>query len=291
MTLRPTPALVAAGLALAALAHAQSSGTISADQVRASMLASDSIQIARVELDVAQKTDSTGTHWSITDTHRVSINLVKRAWIKRFVAAFLPPGGETRDQLCDAPAPLPGGRKPWMVTALWISPEGRGQAYADLENGCGFAGIMGSPPVGVGLSSEQADSLFALFQQGLFADTTLQRMHQRPDNTIAPMPPLPRFGDYPPNPQVEQLPQAIEKVTPTYPDSARAAHIEGTVMVRALVGTDGLVKDAKVMAGEGDPALASAAVACVIRWKFTPAISKGRPVAVWVSVPVKFSLQ
>jgi len=38
------------------------------------------------------------------------------------------------------------------------------------------------------------------------------------------------------------------------------------------------------------PALDDAAAACVLQWRFKPAMSKGAPVGVWVAVPVHFSL-
>jgi len=95
----------------------------------------------------------------------------------------------------------------------------------------------------------------------------------------------PKFGEYV---YVEDLPEAITKVPPAYPDDAIRARIQGTVLVQALVGADGHVKDTRVT--KSIPRLDDAAVACVRQWIFKPALSKGRPVAVWVAVPVKFTL-
>ena len=64
--------------------------------------------------------------------------------------------------------------------------------------------------------------------------------------------------------------------------------MEGTVIVQALVGKDGKVKDTKVV--KSVPVLDDAAVAAVKRWVFKPALSNNKPVAVWVAVPVKFTL-
>jgi protein TonB len=96
---------------------------------------------------------------------------------------------------------------------------------------------------------------------------------------------LPKFGDYV---YVEELPEAMTKAFPAYPDEARKNGIDGLVMVQALVGTDGRVKDVKVV--KSIPMLDEAALACVRQWRFKPALSHGNPVAVWVGVPVKFSL-
>jgi protein TonB len=96
---------------------------------------------------------------------------------------------------------------------------------------------------------------------------------------------LPRFGEYV---YVEELPEAIHKQAPQYPDLAREASVDGTVMVQALVGKDGRVKDTRVV--KSIPMLDAAAIAAVRQWVFKPALSNNKPVAVWVAVPVKFTL-
>jgi protein TonB len=96
---------------------------------------------------------------------------------------------------------------------------------------------------------------------------------------------LPKFGEYV---YVEELPEAVTRVAPTYPDIAREAGVDGTVLVQALVGKDGKVKDTRVQ--KSIPMLDGAAVAAVKQWVFKPALSNNKPVAVWVAVPVKFSL-
>jgi len=96
---------------------------------------------------------------------------------------------------------------------------------------------------------------------------------------------LPKFGEYV---YVEELPEAIHKEAPQYPDLAREASVDGTVMVQALVGKDGKVKDTRVV--KSIPMLDAAATAAVRQWVFKPALSNNKPVAVWVAVPVKFTL-
>jgi len=87
---------------------------------------------------------------------------------------------------------------------------------------------------------------------------------------------------------VEVVPVAIEKPPPSYPAKARAAGIQGTVIVQALVGRDGEVKDARIR--QSIPELDEAALEAVRHWKFKPALAGGVPTAVWVAIPVKFSL-
>lgn len=87
---------------------------------------------------------------------------------------------------------------------------------------------------------------------------------------------------------VEELPDAVRRAPPSYPDQARERGIDGTVWVRALVGTDGAVQDTWVAWSQ--PYLNEAAIAAVRQWRFKPAKLSGEPIAVWVMVPVKFSL-
>jgi len=96
---------------------------------------------------------------------------------------------------------------------------------------------------------------------------------------------LPRFGDYV---YVEELPEPVTKVQPAYPDLAREAGVDGTVNVQALVGKDGKVKDVRVV--KSIPMLDESAKAAVRQWVFKPALSNNKPVAVWVGVPIHFSL-
>jgi protein TonB len=97
---------------------------------------------------------------------------------------------------------------------------------------------------------------------------------------------LPGLNDFVP---VEEQPVLVEKEVPPYPELARLAKIEGTVIVRVLVGKDGKVKDAvlgKSVNGILDEAAMDAARRCV----FKPAMQNKKPVAVWVAIPFAFKL-
>ena len=89
---------------------------------------------------------------------------------------------------------------------------------------------------------------------------------------------------------VEELPEAIRRVPPEYPEEARKVKAEGTVQVQALVGTDGFVHEVKILSSPS-PSLSPAAGDAVRKWVFKPATAYGKPVAVWVTVPVRFSLR
>lgn len=85
-----------------------------------------------------------------------------------------------------------------------------------------------------------------------------------------------------------RVPEALERVAPAYPEAARRAHVQGTVIVQALIGKDGLVRDCRIL--HSVPGLDEAAMDAVRQWRFKPIGTNGEPVATWVPVPVKFTL-
>lgn len=87
----------------------------------------------------------------------------------------------------------------------------------------------------------------------------------------------------------EELPVLIHLPAPVYPEMARQSETEGTVMVRALVGKDGKVQKAFVT--ESLPMFDDAAIAASLGAIFKPALQQHRPVAVWVQIPMRFTLR
>ena len=84
----------------------------------------------------------------------------------------------------------------------------------------------------------------------------------------------------------EDPPAPVNAPPPAYPEMAREAQVQGTVILHVLVGKDGRVKDVKVKRSVN--LLDQAAMAAVRNWVFKPALSQNKPVAVWVEVPVNF---
>jgi TonB family protein len=58
------------------------------------------------------------------------------------------------------------------------------------------------------------------------------------------------------------------KVNPVYPELARKMNVAGTVKVEITIGSNGIVKNTKVVGGH--PLLVNAALDAVKRWKFEP---------------------
>jgi periplasmic protein TonB len=86
------------------------------------------------------------------------------------------------------------------------------------------------------------------------------------------------------------LPTGGYQVKPRYPDSARRRGVEGTVIIKAYVTEQGRVDQVQVEQSAGHTDLDDAAVEAVGRWRFEPARRGRQPIAMWVSIPVRFML-
>ena len=78
----------------------------------------------------------------------------------------------------------------------------------------------------------------------------------------------------------------IKSVPPVYPPFARSNHTSGDVTVDALIDVNGNVTDLKAVSGP--PILRLAAIEAVRQWKYDPARLDGRPVAIHLTLTVRF---
>ena len=85
-------------------------------------------------------------------------------------------------------------------------------------------------------------------------------------------------------------PQLISQAKPHYPEVARLAQVEGTVMVKVLVDVDGSVKAAELIVGV-HPLLNKEALKAARRCVFVPGQQRERKVATWVAVPYNVRLR
>jgi len=83
---------------------------------------------------------------------------------------------------------------------------------------------------------------------------------------------------------------AIQKAV-VYPEIAREAGIEGTVIVQATIGKDGRVKETIILKGIPKTGLDEAAMDAIKKIKWKPAYQRDKPVTVRISVPVVFRLK
>ncbi len=89
---------------------------------------------------------------------------------------------------------------------------------------------------------------------------------------------------------IEKLPVPIKQVAPTYPEIARRANIEGTVLLKIWVDKEGKVHEVRIVKSDSE-IFNQAAIEAAKQYLFTPAIMNQNPVSVWVTIPFKFVLQ
>jgi TonB family protein len=80
----------------------------------------------------------------------------------------------------------------------------------------------------------------------------------------------------------------LYQVNPNYPKMARAAHLEGDVVLDIVIDKEGNVADMKVVSGH--PLLVQSAMDAVKQWRYQPYLVAGQPVAVDGRVTVKFHM-
>jgi TonB family protein len=83
-------------------------------------------------------------------------------------------------------------------------------------------------------------------------------------------------------------PRKTRDVPPVYPSIAQQARVQGYVIIEAVIGTDGRVKDARVLGGQA--MLQEAALEAVKQWEYTPTLLNGVAVEVIMNVTVSFKL-
>jgi TonB family protein len=84
-------------------------------------------------------------------------------------------------------------------------------------------------------------------------------------------------------------PKLISSIASAYPAAAKAAHVQGDVLIDALIDSTGKVAATKVI--NGSPLLQQAAVDSLRFWKYEPARLNGEPIPIHIKVNVNFRLQ
>jgi protein TonB len=94
-------------------------------------------------------------------------------------------------------------------------------------------------------------------------------------------------------PQLTVPPDAMRRrirheVMPEYPETARQAGVQGTVVLDTVVSAEGAVTQLKVVSGP--PVLSLAAMDAVRWWRYEPYVVNGQPTTVETTVAVDFRL-
>lgn len=82
-------------------------------------------------------------------------------------------------------------------------------------------------------------------------------------------------------------PVPVRTVAPEYPSELRREGVSGLVMVKCSIDEQGNVAATEVEKSS-NPAFEKPALDAVKRWKFKPAKQDGTPIAIKVSIPIKF---
>jgi TonB family protein len=108
------------------------------------------------------------------------------------------------------------------------------------------------------------------------------------DETRGNANPISRPADSEPSISINEQPGLIGFVQPQYPKSARDRHIQGTVVLNAIVAGNGRVK--AVTRRMGDPTLLKAAETAVRSWIYQPYQVNGKPADIHQEIVISFSL-
>jgi TonB family protein len=87
-----------------------------------------------------------------------------------------------------------------------------------------------------------------------------------------------------------KAPSIVYKVNPSYAPEPKAAKIQGTVTITAVVNAQGRADDIRVSRSL-DPQLDANAIAAVSQWLFKPGTKDDQPVDVAVTIEINFKLQ
>jgi len=82
--------------------------------------------------------------------------------------------------------------------------------------------------------------------------------------------------------------KALERTQPVYPAIAKAAHVQGTVVLHAIISKAGTVDQLQLVSGP--PLLVSAAMDAVRQWRYRPTLLNGEAVEVDTTIQVVFTL-
>jgi len=102
---------------------------------------------------------------------------------------------------------------------------------------------------------------------------------------LPPPPPTPKRIVVGGNVQQARL---VSQPRPVYPPLAKQTGLQGTVVLRALIGTDGAVREVQLVSGPY--LLAQAAMDAVLQWRYQPTLLNGQPMEVETRITVIFML-
>lgn len=88
-------------------------------------------------------------------------------------------------------------------------------------------------------------------------------------------------------------PSILNRINPTYPQSARQAGIEGTVILKIQIHENGHAGNVTIFRSSGNEELDTAAISAVKQWRFVPAKDRtsNQPMVCYTTMPISFHLK
>lgn len=113
---------------------------------------------------------------------------------------------------------------------------------------------------------------------------------------VAPAPPAPAAPPpAPPAPPRVELPSSdadyLQNPKPPYPPMSKKLNEQGTVIIRVLIGVDGLPQKSEIRKSSGYSRLDESAATTVMKWRYVPGKRAGVPETMWFNVPINFVLE
>jgi len=89
--------------------------------------------------------------------------------------------------------------------------------------------------------------------------------------------------------ELERMSSGVANQPDSYPVLAQRARVEGSVVLQALIGADGVIRDLRVLSGPS--ILTAAAQQAVRQWRFKPYLENGQPVETKAHITVSFTIK
>ena len=117
-----------------------------------------------------------------------------------------------------------------------------------------------------------------------------------PIAVAAPAPPAPAAPPpAPPAPPRVELPSSdadyLQNPKPPYPLMSKKLNEQGSVIMRVLIGADGLPQKAEIRKSSGFVRLDESAATTVMKWRYVPGKRAGVAETMWFNVPINFVLE
>jgi periplasmic protein TonB len=84
-------------------------------------------------------------------------------------------------------------------------------------------------------------------------------------------------------------PELVSKVDPEYTKEARDANVQGLILTKCVIGTDGSLKRCKIV--KGLPLMDQQVLSALSHWRYSPVYYQGKPVQVEYVIPVRLMMR